>query len=245
MTRARSSTLRASSRMGVRIDARQRFPIQLQILRPFGDQHQRIGVASHLLRVATPGSHPVPACSFLNRSMATGSWAFTRAPRSSSWRATSSAGASRRSSVCGLNARPSRPMVRPLRIFSSAEQLLHHALPLAPVDFAGGLHDGHIQPVFGRGGDQRGGVFAEARSAPADAGLQEARADARVEADAARHLRDIRAHLFGQLSDFVDVADLERQERVGRVLDQLGRSEIGGDQRHAPTRSGRGRNGGG
>ena len=56
--------------------------------------------------------------------------------------------------------------------------------------------------------------------------------DARVEADAPGHLRNIRAHFFRQLSDFVDVADFERQEGVGGVLDQLGRSQVGGDQRH-------------
>ncbi len=75
-------------------------------------------------------------------------------------------------------------------------------------------------------------VLTEARPAPADSSLQKSRADARIEAHAARHLDDIRSDLFGKLADFVDVANLEREESIGRVFDQLGRSKIGGNQGH-------------
>src|SRR5579871_3097734 len=53
-----------------------------------------------------------------------------------------------------------------------------------------------------------------------------------VEADALGDLRNIGAHLFRQLADFVDVADFERKKRIGGVLNQLRRGQIGGDQRN-------------
>ena len=46
------------------------------------------------------------------------------------------------------------------------------------------------------------------------------------------HLGDVRAHFLRQLADFIDVADLQREECVGRVLDQFRRCQIGGDQGH-------------
>ncbi len=86
------------------------------------------------------------------------------------------------------------------------------------------------------------GVLAEARAAPADSGLQETRSDAGVQADPLGHLRNIGAHLFGQLPDFVDVGNLGRQKRIGGILDQLGRSrDRWKSSGTAPTPSGRGR----
>ena len=65
-----------------------------------------------------------------------------------------------------------------------AQEPVHHPLPLAPVHLAGGLDDGHFQTVFGRRRHQRGSILAEAGTTPADAGLQESGADARIQADA-------------------------------------------------------------
>ncbi len=43
---------------------------------------------------------------------------------------------------------------------------------------------------------------------------------------------DVGPDLGRQLADLVDVADLQGEEGVGRVLDQLGRRGVGGDQRY-------------
>ena len=51
--------------------------------------------------------------------------------------------------------------------------------------------------------------------------MQKFRADAVVEADAAGNFLDVRTDLFAQIRDFVDEGDLRREERVGRVFDQL------------------------
>ena len=73
------------------------------------------------------------------------------------------------------------------------EELFHHAQALVLVDFACRRGNGHGEAVFGGGGDQGRGIFGEAGSAPAKPGLQEAGADALVEADAAGYLADVGA----------------------------------------------------
>ena len=70
--------------------------------------------------------------------------------------------------------------------------------------------------------DQRFHVLGEARSAIARAGVDERVADARVGADAASYVVDVDAEPITQVGDFVDEADLGREQRVGRVLGELG-----------------------
>ena len=75
-----------------------------------------------------------------------------------------------------------------------------------------------------RGLGQRERVLREARAAIAGPGMQELRADALVEPDALRDLLHVGAGLLAEIGDLVDEGDLHRQERVGRILDQLGRT---------------------
>ena len=83
------------------------------------------------------------------------------------------------------------------------------------------LDDAQLDVVILRDLDQRAGVLGEARAAEAGAGMQELRADAVVEPDAARDLLHVGADLFGEVGDLVDEGDLGREERVGGVFDQL------------------------
>ncbi len=69
---------------------------------------------------------------------------------------------------------------------------------------------------------QRTGVLGKAGAAKTGTGVQELGADAVVEADAARHFLDVGAGALGEIGDLVDEGDLGGQERIGRVLDQLG-----------------------
>ena len=82
-----------------------------------------------------------------------------------------------------------------------------------------------------RGLHQRQRVLGKARAAIARPGMQELRADAVVEADAARDLLHVGADLLAQIRDLVDEGDLDRQEGVGRIFDQLGRAPRGEQQR--------------
>jgi hypothetical protein len=86
-----------------------------------------------------------------------------------------------------------------------------------------------VAVAVGRGHDGAG-VLAEAGAAPADAGVEEARADALVEADRAGDLGDVGAHALGEAGELVDEADLGGQERVGGVLGELGAGGAGGDE---------------
>ena len=61
--------------------------------------------------------------------------------------------------------------------------------------------------------------------------MQEFRADAVVEPDAARDFLHIGADLFGQIRDLVDEGDLGGEERIGRVFDQFRGAPLGKHQR--------------
>ena len=93
------------------------------------------------------------------------------------------------------------------------------------------LDDAQRRAVVLRGLDQRQRVLGEARAAVAGAGVQEFRADAVVEADAARDVLDVGADLLAQVGDLVDEGDLGREEGVGGVLDQLGGAPVGEQDR--------------
>ena len=74
-------------------------------------------------------------------------------------------------------------------------------------------------------------VFGKTRAAEADARPEESRADAIVEAHAAGDLGDVGTELFRHVRDFVDEADLGREECVRGELDHLGGRHVGADQR--------------
>ncbi len=57
--------------------------------------------------------------------------------------------------------------------------------------------------------------------------MQELRADAVVETDAARDLLHVGAGALGEIGDLVDERHLRREERIGRVLDQFGGAAAG------------------
>ncbi len=84
--------------------------------------------------------------------------------------------------------------------------------------------------------DQRAGVLWKAGAAEAGTGMQEFRADAVVEPDAARDLLHVGADLFGEIGDLVDEGDLGREERIRGVFDQLGGAPLGEHQRRLVQR---------
>ena len=78
-------------------------------------------------------------------------------------------------------------------------------------------------------GAEGGYVLGEAGAAVTDAGTEESRADAAVEAHAAGYLLDVGVGGFAEIGDGVDEGDLQGEKGVGGVLDDL-RALGGGKQ---------------
>ena len=106
----------------------------------------------------------------------------------------------------------------------------HRALAVV-VDRQHRLDDPQRHVVIERDLHQRAGILWKTRAAEAGAGMQEFRADAIVEPDAARDFLHIGADLFGQIRDLVDEGDLGGEKRIGRVFDQLRGAPLGKHQR--------------
>ena len=153
-------------------------------------------------------------------------------PASSSRRAITSAGESRRSSVSALNVRPHTAIVAPASEPPAARaHLLDDALVLRRVHLDDAVEQLEVVARVARGVQQRGDVLREARAAVARTRVQELEPDARVVAHADRDLADVGVDRLAQVRDRVDERDLGGEERVRRVLDHLGRRRVGDEHR--------------
>ena len=118
------------------------------------------------------------------------------------------------SSVSGLKARPQSAMRRSRSDPEVALQLGDDAPLLQLVDLDHGAEQLEVVAAVAGQLLEGGDVLGEAGAAEADARPQEARADAGVEAHAARDHVDVRADLLADVRDLVDERDLRREERV-------------------------------
>ena len=80
-------------------------------------------------------------------------------------------------------------------------------------------------------GDERGDVLWETGAAVADAGVEKISPDTPIHADAVGHFFDVGAARFADRGDGVDVGNLEREKRIGGVLDQLRAVDVGHENR--------------
>ena len=112
----------------------------------------------------------------------------------------------------------------------SFEDFGDEALDALFVDALGGFED--VEVHADRAGEMHEGlqVLREAEATEAQAGTQELAADAGVQTHRVGHFLDVGADAFAEIGDDVGVADFQREERVGSVLDQLGAVD-GGDQK--------------
>ncbi len=85
--------------------------------------------------------------------------------------------------------------------------------------------------VILRGLGQRQRILRKARAAIAGSRMQELGADPAIEADAARHVLNIRPDLFAQIGHLVDEGNLHRKKRVGSIFDQFGGASRGKKKR--------------
>ncbi|MCY1238973.1 hypothetical protein D9M68_664340 [compost metagenome] len=111
----------------------------------------------------------------------------------------------------------------PAHVAAGSRNHLAAHCPLAVVvDRNRGLDEPDGRVMVLRGLDQCQRVLREARAAIAGARMQELRADAAIEADAAGDVLDIGADLFAEVGHLVDEGDLHRQEGIAGILDQFG-----------------------
>ncbi len=103
-------------------------------------------------------------------------------------------GASRMSSVFGLKLSPSTPIIDILR--QHRRMLFRNRVRCMCVDAVRRLHDRQIHVVFLGRGHQCLHIFGEAAAAVADAGMQEARADAVIQSHALPDSADVPAGAF-------------------------------------------------
>ena len=115
------------------------------------------------------------------------------------------------------------PVVQVFVVFHGLAQEL---CLLVIIDLDGSLDGLEFELVVRREPVQGFRVLREAAAAVADTGAQEAVADARVVAHAFRDVIDIRADVFAEVRDLVDVADLDGEEIIRRVLDHLGAAAV-------------------
>jgi len=75
-------------------------------------------------------------------------------------------------------------------------------------------------------------VLRKAEAAETEAGFEELRADAGIQAHCAGYFLDVGADAFAKIGDDVGVTDFQGQERVGCVLDKFGAAD-GGQEKFA------------
>lgn len=136
-------------------------------------------------------------------------------------------GASRMSSVPGLNASPRSAIVLPGRLPRWQGELLQDASPLEVVHLDDG--GGELKVVAGVARQllERRRVLREAAPAVTHAGSEEVRPEAVVEADDPGDVDDVGVHELADIGDFVDEADPRYEESVRRELRHLRRVDVG------------------
>ncbi len=143
------------------------------------------------------------------------------------------AGASRMSSVRGLNARPHSAIVLPFSEPKWRCILLDQQLLLRGVDLLDGFQDLEGVALVLRELEDRLDVLREAAAAVAAAREQEGGADALVRGDGAADLVDVGAVLLADVRHLVHERDARRQHGVRRVLAQLGARAVHHHDRRA------------
>src|SRR5262249_36699021 len=123
-------------------------------------------------------------------------------------------------------------------------KFLDGEMALGGVDFEGGGEEPGVVAVVAGGGDEGLNILAETRAAPAEAGIEKARSDAGVEADALHDFGGLGADALADVGDFVGETNFHGEEGVGSVLDHFGGGQAGGDQGYVREAVGAGDGGG-
>ena len=203
-------------------------PVEAGELAPLGDQHDGVGAGERIVGVGGDAhAGEVLVVGGRDRGVVGGDRrAFGAQPRRQHDRG-------RLAQIVGLGLE-GEPEQRDVRVAQRPEALLElgdDAPLLQRVDLDHGVEQ--LEVVARVAGQllERLHVLGKARTAVADAGVQEVRADAPVEAHARGHDAHVGADLLADVGDLVDERDLGRQEGVGGVLDHLGAGHGGAHDR--------------
>src|SRR5260370_14111961 len=90
------------------------------------------------------------------------------------------------------------------------------------VDALSGLQYVEVHANLGRQMNEGLHVLWKTETAIAKPGLEELSADTRIESHGMRHFLDVSADFFAKIGHNVGVADFQREERIGGVLDEFG-----------------------
>src|SRR5260370_10500817 len=90
------------------------------------------------------------------------------------------------------------------------------------VDALSGFQYVEVHANLGRQMNEGLHVLRKTETTIAKPGLEELSADARVESHGMRHFLDVCADFFAKIGNDVGVADFQREERIGGVLDEFG-----------------------
>src|SRR5262249_45730587 len=108
--------------------------------------------------------------------------------------------------------------------------LLDHQFLLALVRLDHGLEHAELVARLLCDPAKGAGVLRKAGAPEPRSWIEELRADATVETERGGDRLDVAADDVADIRDLVDERDLRRQERVGRVLDQLRGPNVGDDE---------------
>src|SRR5258707_9009085 len=97
------------------------------------------------------------------------------------------------------------------------------------VDALSGFQYVEVHANLGRQMDEGLHVLWKTETTVTKPGLEELSADARVESHGMRHFLDVCADFFAKIGNDVGVANFQREERIGGVLDEFGAVD-GGDE---------------
>ncbi len=145
-------------------------------------------------------------------------------------------GASRRSSVSGLNDSPRTADGPAFQRFQDIFDLLDHDLSLLVICSVDGDQYLRVIPVHLCKVDKRGNILWKAGAAVSYPGVKEFPADALVYPHSVGDLPDIGSHLLADIGDLIDKGYFRGQERIGRILYKL-RAFHGGEQHVRVQRS--------
>src|SRR5260370_41783124 len=97
------------------------------------------------------------------------------------------------------------------------------------VDALSGFQYVEVHANLGRQMNEGLHVLWKTETAIAKPGLEELSADTRIESHGMGHFLDVSADFFAKIGHNVGVADFQREERIGGVLDEFGAID-GGDE---------------
>src|SRR5260370_9260729 len=108
--------------------------------------------------------------------------------------------------------------------------LFKEAVDALLVDTLGGFQNLEVHTNLGRQMDESLHILWKTKASVTETGFEELAADARIESHGMRHFFDVCTDFFAQIGDYVCITDFQREERIRRVLNELGAIDGGNEE---------------